>query len=572
MNDITAAVINKLSEQKLLDNMLAEGNNTPEQIAEWLGAIQSELDSLRMNNTWKLSINEDFKLLDTKWILKVKKDLQGFEERKKARLVLRGFEAEFGIDYHFTFAPVAKTASLRIFLAIANQLNMDMEQMDVITAFLNATVEEDIYIGIPDFVDLEAELEAYPPDHLFRATHPSKLCFKLQRALYGLPQAPRNWFITLHEFLKSQGYNPLDSEPCIYVKFEKDGYLRTIILVYVDDIIVASMVELEKKRIIAQFRMRFKMKSLGIPKKILGLHVQRDKETISIDQEHYILQLLKEYKMDDSLPARTPGDPSVKLSKPDTSELTEEKAKGFKSRTDRESLISMYRSLVGALMFIACATRYDIMHRVSCLARYLTNATWRHWNAAKHVLRYLKGTISKKLTFHRVKDPRLIALSDSDWAGDLDTRRSQSASLILFCGVIHWVSTIQHITALSSAEAEIYALKTTVRDTIWIRHILSQLFQPQLKPTVIYEDNASAIKIVSNPLISKYNRHMDISYHFIREHTELKTIIVKKIGTADNGADLLTKTHKPAPFEHLLRLTEDPHYPEYLNTLESQHE
>jgi hypothetical protein len=108
-------------------------------------------------------------------------------------------------------------------------------------------------------------------------------------------------------------------------------------------------------------------------------------------------------------------------------------------------------------------------------------------------------------------------------------------------GPIHWTSSAQHVISLSSAEAEVIALKQTVKETLWMRNLLQETYCVQDKPIKIFEDNSSAIKIVTNPIISKKNRHMEIGYYFIASHIEIGSIDVVKISGPINYADMLTK-------------------------------
>ena len=186
---------------------------------EWIDAINKELLSHRINGTWELSeVDENHQ---TKFVLRPKFDENGNEIKLKARLVILGFKELYGIDYEETFAPVTKLTSLRIFLCIAVQFNMTMIQLDVVTAFLNADLPETIFIDIPFGVDIEEELSYLPLSHRLNniyKNNPNKIKLKLRKSIYGLKQAPRNWYNNINSYLKSIGFQPIKSDPCIYYK------------------------------------------------------------------------------------------------------------------------------------------------------------------------------------------------------------------------------------------------------------------------------------------------------------------------------------------------------------------
>jgi hypothetical protein len=171
------------------------------------------------NKTWVLvepPMNRD--VLQGRWVFKYKRGISGTIIRHKARWVVRGYEQKLGIDYADTFASVVKPMSYKSLFAIAAALDLEIEQMDVKTAFLYGTLDEDIYVEQPHGFD----------------DGTTKVC-KLNKALYGLKQSPRVWYQTLSIFLKSKGYNPIDADHSV---FTKDG--KTFVAVYVDDLLLCG--------------------------------------------------------------------------------------------------------------------------------------------------------------------------------------------------------------------------------------------------------------------------------------------------------------------------------------------
>jgi len=332
----------------------------------------------------------------------------------------------------------------------------------------------------------------------------------------------------------------LSTEPCLY-RINRPGYVAFLVL-YVDDMVIACSNLTEMNLLLSQIEAKFKIKKLGLPTHLLGLHVEYNREAgyVRFDATHKIDRLLEKLKMTNCGFEVLPMNPTVKLSakpvKPDGSfypdDLTEEQR-------------SLYRSIIGAIMFIMLTTRPDIAFAVTTLARFLSKPMSFHLEAAKHLVRYLRYTREYALEYRRNawKDYTVLAYSDSDWGANLDNRRSQTGGAI-FLGthIIVWLCNIQPTVSLSSAQAEFNALKEVVKFVLWIRRMLQDfnVFVLPLPPTEVYEDNQAALQIAMNPEVSKRNRHFDMAYHFIRENIEeFKTI---GIDSVNNWADLFTKT------------------------------
>lgn len=546
-------------ERKILENFIqsySESGLTDEITAEWLQAIQREKDSIAMNDVFELVPipEEKPRLLRTKWILNVKQDpVTLVDTIKKARLVIMGNLTKEGIDYFETYSPVAKLTTLRLFLSLVVQLKMHLFQGDVKTAFLNAELEESIYVHLPSFYRLDEFISVLDNDHPLKHADPDKVCLKLKRALYGLKQAPRNWYFRMRDYLIINGFKSCDSEPCLF-HLVKDGE-RVLIFLYVDDFIIASTSEKLLEHYKKVVEMEFNIKSIGYPKKILGISIIKDGDALLIHQQDKIIKLAEEHKLDRGNPIYSPLEHLFRLEKNMNYPISKTEArKSHLANKSPKQLEESYRSLVGSLNHISTATRPDIAYSVSVLSKYLNNPTIRHVFAALRVVRYLYSTMNLVLRYEP-RPPKqfdVTAFSDSDWAADSDERISHTGVVITANGTpVHWVSAVQHITTLSSAEAEIVALKQCAKDVLWIRHIIHELFgerNQQFKTTLINVDNSSTIKIVTNPLVSKKNRHMEISYNFIRNHIELGSMKIIKIDGKLNKADNFTKNMKDKHF------------------------
>ncbi|KAL9249371.1 Retrovirus-related Pol polyprotein from transposon TNT 1-94-like protein [Drosera capensis] len=217
--------------------------------AQWGLAMQEEMNSLEKNNTWFLTtLPAGKKALQNKWVLRVKKEHDG-KKRYKARLVVKGFQQKRGIDYNEIFSPVVKMTTIRLVLSIVTVENLDLEQLDVKTTFLHGDLDEDIYM---------VQLEGY------QIAGKENLVCKLTKSLYGVKQAPRQWYLKFENFMSRSGYKKSDMDPCCYTRHFDSSYI--ILLLYVDDMLVAGS-DMEKiNRLKEQLFEEFEMKDLDASK------------------------------------------------------------------------------------------------------------------------------------------------------------------------------------------------------------------------------------------------------------------------------------------------------------------
>ncbi len=483
---------------------------------EWLVAMESEMKSLAKNDVWELvPLPKGRKLVDCRWVLGRKYNSEGKPDRYKARLVAKGFTQEYGLDYEETYAPVVHFNSLRMFLTLAVYSKMNVQQMDVVTAFLYGELEEEIFMKQPPGFEEKTE---------------NGLVCKLKKSLYGLKQSPRQWYKLLDRFLRDKGYRRSNVDPCIYVKGDEE---MIMIALYVDDLIIASNSKFLMKETKRNLCDRFEMKDLGRLHYCLGIEiVWRDDGTCVFNQSKYIGNVLERFGMKDCKPVSTPINSGTKLTK-EMSPKTEEEISEMKSVP--------YRSAVGSLIYLVTGTRPDIAVAVGEVAKYSNNPGRQHWMAVKRILRYLKETVN----FGIKCDPKsvdLVGYSDADWAGDLDTRRSTTGYLFKLGSVpICWKSKRQPTVALSTAEAEYMALSMATQTAIWIRKLLNDFDVASVEPVVIYEDNQGCIAMAKNPVNHERTKHIDIRYNFVRERVEDKTVVVKYLETTEMLADILTK-------------------------------
>jgi hypothetical protein len=292
----------------------------------------------------------------------------------------------------------------------------------------------------------------------------------------------------------------------------------------------------------------FKITMLGPISWLLGMEVNRNRKkgTLALSQTTYIDSLLRKFNMTDCKSVSVPLDPTVQLTR-DQCPTTAEDIQDMQGVP--------YRELTGGLIWLATATRPDLAFAVCVLSRFLDNPGRTHWNAAKRVLQYLKGTRDLALTYGSADSTLgLDIFGDADGM-TLDNRKAVSGyAFILNGAAVSWSSKQQEIVSLSTTEAEYIALTYTAKEAIWLRAFLSELFGPITFPIIIYNDNQSAISLAHAELGQFHPRtkHIDIRYHFIREKIENGTLEVIYCPTAEMTADILTKALAAFKFKPLL--------------------
>jgi transposase InsO family protein len=364
---------------------------------KWFQAANDEMDSLISNSIWSLvDPPANRNVLKGRWVFKYKRGPSGDVIRYKARWVVKGYEQQQGIDYHETFASVVKPMSYKALFAITAAVDLEIEQMDVKTAFLYGAVQEDIFVEQPHGL----------------SDGSGRVC-KLNKALYGLKQSPRVWYKTLSTFLCEAGFTPLDADHSVFVKNS------TYIAVYVDDLLLVGPNKVDIQLIKSQLSQRFKMTDMGPIAYYLGMTVSRDRQNriLRLGQRSYLTEGIKTMGLWNSSQQKTPVN---------TGHL-EPAGEGYCAEPEFKT---QYQSAVGTLMYAMLGTRPDIAYAVSSVSRYAANPTKAHMAAVKRIFSYLRGTLDLQLTF-RGELTDLVGYSDSDWGGDPITHRS-TAGFVLF--------------------------------------------------------------------------------------------------------------------------------------------
>ena len=377
----------------------------------WHKACEEEYNSLKDRKVWDLvDLPKGRQPIKGRWVFAVKSD-----GRQKARFVAKGFTQIFGIDYEETFSPVARFETVHLILALVAINDWKLEALDIKTSFLFGELDKEIYLVQPEGFVIKGQ--------------ESKVC-RLNKAIYGLKQAALQWNKALHKLLIHMGFKRTTSDPGVYVLFI--GRDIIILLIYVDDALFIS----SSKPLLKQYKTRFmktwESRDLGEATEYLGMRITRNrkKHTLTLDQTSYADKVVKQFQLDNCKPTYVPlptgynPRPSLEDSKPSP------------------ALRSRYQSVIGSLLYIMLGTRPDIAFSVIKMSQFSANPSEEHLQKSLYIVRYLATTKDLCLTYGGTDtDNGLIAYSDTDWAGDIETSRSTTGYGIFFANsIISWLS------------------------------------------------------------------------------------------------------------------------------------
>ena len=511
---------------------------------KWSEACEIELETLRKINAWTLVKREDWmRVLPMTWAFKLKRFPDGLPKKFKARFCVRGDRQKEGIDYFETWAPVVQWTTVRAMLILAAKQGLCTAQADITAAFVHAPLKEDEII----FVE-QPKGWSYGDDYVLQ----------LDRSVYGIKQAPRNFFHFLTDEFHKLNMKPSEHDPCLFV-----GDTVTAI-VYVDDILLFSKDDKEITRVISALQAQgVQIRREGSAEGFLGVAVDRVSDgifnKIQMTQTGLTkriveaLGLCSQYSTSISTPAEAAPLPKDTGGAPATENFN-------------------YAAVVGMLLYLSGHTRPDIAFAVHQCARYTFCPTRRHEKALIRIGRYLKGTMNRGMTMTPTAEPRVDCYPDADFAGlyghedsqDPHCARSRTGFVILAFGCpILWKSSMQNIIALSTMEAEYVALSTACRDLFPVVELIRELcivsgLDANFKSKIhikIHEDNVGALRLgkLEPRRMTPRSKHYAIKYHWFREHVAdpSKRIELTKIDTANQLGDIFTKGLTRASFEHL---------------------
>jgi hypothetical protein len=331
------------------------------------------------------------------------------------------------------------------------------------------------------------------------------------------------------------------------MSLDDDSFI--FLLLYVDDMLIAtnSIVEVNKLKVLLS--KEFDMKDLGAARKILEMEICRDRDAkkLWLSQADYVKKVLERFSMENAKLVSTHLANHFRLS-------TSQCPKTIEEIEDMSKVL--YASTVGCLMYDMICTRPDLAHAMSMVSKYMTNLGKQHWNAVKWIFRYLKGTTDYGITFAKQKsDLSVVGYVDADYAGDLDDRRlTMDYVFTLAGGPICWKSMILSTIAMSTTEAEYMATAEAAKEALWLTRLVREL-GIQKGGVPLYCDSLSAIYLANNQVYYTKTKHIDVRFHKIRELVATGELLLKKIHTSENTTDMLMKPITANKFKHCLDLT-----------------
>ncbi|KAM6585354.1 hypothetical protein CsatB_012356 [Cannabis sativa] len=375
--------------------------------------------------------------------------------------------------------------------------------------------------------------QGYQPKH---PIPPNAVC-KLQKSIYGLKQSSRQWYAKLSTTLLQHNFIQSPNDHSLFIRNQSGIFMA--LLIYVDDIVIATNNIPAMNTFITTLDTRFKLKDLGPLRFFLGLEIARCSKGISVSQRPFTLQLLQDSGCLGSKPVSTPMEPNTKLSN-DSGDLLPNP--------------TPYRSLIGKLLYLTI-TRPDLSFAVNKLSQYLQAPRLPHMQAATRILHYLKNSPGQGLFFHAspTDTVQLKAFADADWGACLDTRRSITGYCI-FLGqsLISWKSKKQQTISRSSAEAEYRAMAHATCELTWLLSILKDFSINMTLPSTLHCDNNAAIHISENPVYHERTKHVEIDCHTVREKINQGVLRMSHVPSKANLADILTKPLFPSHFNDIV--------------------
>jgi hypothetical protein len=387
--------------------------------------------------------------------------------------------------------------------------------MDVKIAFLNEVIEEEVYIEQPQGFEVGD-----------KETH---VC-RLRRALYGIKQAPWAWYSRIDSYLREMGFQRSEADLSLYFLA---GEVPLILVLYVDDLFLTGDEQLivECKGNLA---VEFEMNYLGLMHYFLGLEVWKTDGHFFLGQGKYAIEILCRFRMMDCRPMSTPlvtNWRKIDATDPKTLDPT------------------IYRQLIGSLIYLV-NTRPDISFAVNSPSQFMVDPRRVHRIDAKHVLRYLRGTMEYGLLYECSGGVRLVGFTDVDWEACAKDRKSTSGCCFsIGLDIISWFSEKQRSMVLSSAEAKYMVASLAACEALRSRKLLLGLFGQELEATVIHCDNQSCIKLFEILVFHDRRKHIDTRYHFIRDCVQRGAVRLDYIQNDDQMADIFTKALSREKFE-----------------------
>jgi hypothetical protein len=495
-------------------------------------AVQKEFRDMISKGVWRVvsrrDIPKDRKAIGTKWVFKEKKN-----GVYRARLVGLGYSQIPGVDFTENYAAVANDITFRILLVIYLLYNYDSKVIDVETAFLYGDLEEEIYMQIP---------QGYK--ECIDSTVGTDQVLKLDKAIYGLVQAARQWWKKISDFfMYTLKFTRSLVDPCLFYRTNEKG--TVYLCLYVDDILCIGDTEAINFAV-EEVQKTYKIKDMGRMHEYVGCTVTTKDNKIILSQPDIIKKLEANFgeEVKGLSTYRTPSAPHQVLVQPSTDALT-------LSTGDQKK----YRSGVGTLLYLVKHSRPDLSNSVRELSKMMDLANEAHKRALLRTIKYVLDTknlyLNLKPTAINLQSKwKITGVCDSDYAGDRDTRRSVSGYVVYVNdAIIAWKSKGQRTVTLSSTEAEYIAVTDLCTEVLFVKMLLETMGLEVELPIKIYADNVGAMFLAENASVGQRTKHIDVRYHFIRDLVQNGTLQIIFIKTTDNDADIYTKNVSGEVFE-----------------------
>jgi hypothetical protein len=427
----------------------------------FLRAMLMEMESLTSLKVWEnTKLPKGRRAINSKWVFDYKLDPYGYIKRFKARLVAVGYTQQKGSEYNETHSPVVKSKVVRLLIAMSAVLGMSVEQLDVDTAYLYGTLQETNYMRLPqgfEEVDENGDL----------------LVAKLIKSLYGLHQSGREWYKVLCEFLLSVGFKSMRSESCAFWRIDSETKALVLVLIYVDDILMASSNQVAILNFKNDIKARFSIKDIGEAEWILKIQsIRIPGRGVWRGQQSYVQSILTDCNMWDIPETQWKDTPMTVTWKHDPESP-------LLSPEDK----STYRSTVMKVLYLATSTRLDIHYAITTLMQFQDDCRECEQDGLKRILQYLRGTADlgnfydigrddkpvifvsedeglngKPVDINLVEGYAPEVYTDASYGQESDRKSRSGYVTFAFGSVISWYSKKQATTALSSTEAEINAM------------------------------------------------------------------------------------------------------------------
>ena len=463
-------------------------------------------------------------------------------------MVAKGYDQVAGINFQYNFAPVMNDTTFKVMLSTWLQNGFDARLLDVKTAFLYGHLEEDLFIETPEGYEL------FQQERIDEKPIASKY-LKLEKTLYGLVQAAREWWKKFIKVLKDDlGFEQFQNDNCLLKRKNEEGFCA--IGIYVDDcFMVGDTKALDQA--VSDIKKHFDV-TTDDANDFIGCNIEKNEERVLLHQPDLIKRLCKTFE-DELKTIRqvdTPASGHFKILRPKEDEPT------LNSEAQTK-----YRSGVGSLLFLVKHTRPDLANAVRELSKVMDGANEGHMKALLRVIKFVEVTKNYKLIFERDDSDgawKMIAFSDSDYSGDSEDRRSVSGYVIYINGcAVAWRSKGQKSVSLSSTEAEYKAVSEVVTEILFIKMIMEFLNMEVQLPITVNVDNLGAIYLSKSASTSNRTKHIDTHYHFVREYIEDGTVLVQFVRSENNDADIFTKNLPGDSFKrHSKRIMKNEYDPE----------